>query len=234
MSDADAESRLRAHMPLVEREAQRMSSVRRDWRDDLRSAGTVALWKACQSFDESRGANFTAFAAFAVRHAMVDEMRRLMPVSRQVVEWRKRRLRAETSLMQKLMRTPTNEEIEAVMREGQARCEQVGAALKRQLSVLSLESPVAARDGHPLTVADIVADDGPLPGDRVSERDYAGELAVFMEKMKPRDRLIFGMRFWDGVKMADIGRRVGITGTRVGQIIHKHCRQIGKKLKSSA
>lgn len=233
MSD-ESESRLRAYMPLVESRAQRLSYIRGDWRDDLRSAGTVALWKACQSFDEGRGVNFTTFAALAIHRAMMDEMRRLMPVSRRVVAWRKRRLRVEISLMQKLMRTPTDEEIEAAMREGVARREQASAAFRRRFSVASLESPVAARDGRPLTVSDIVADGGPLPGDNISERDYVGELAALMEKMKPRDRLIFRMRFWDGVALAEIGRRIGVTEARVSQIIKQSCLEMGKELKKAA
>jgi len=235
MKGMDAESRLRAYMPIVEAEAYRRSVVRMDWRDDLRSAGMVALWRVCQSFDDSRGVKFGTFAARAVRNAIFDEIRKLEVSPRSVVRWRRLRNSVEADLMQRLMRTPTENEIEAALKPlvGPVRRNQ-SWGFRSTYSVISLEHPISHGDGKATTVADFVADGGPIPGDGLSVGDVADELERLMASMKPRDRLIFRMRFWEGKSQDEIGKAVGLTGAMISLILTKHCRKMGKKLKHAA
>ena len=229
-----AEARLLAYMPMVDAEAYRRSTARHDWRDDLRSAGMGALWRVCQSFDDSKGVKFSSYAAFAIRNAIIDEIRKLTLVSRRVVEWKKRRYKAEIDLMQKLMRMPTDDEISAGMKCGAKRRMRADNAFKSGFSIVSLETPISRGDGSSLTVADFVTDDGPIPGEKISERDYAGELAAIMENMSPRDRTVFRLRFFDNINLEEIGKRIGVTESRVHQIIKKNCRLMEQKLRKAA
>ena len=53
-------------------------------RDDLTSAGMMALVQAAQSFDPTRGAAFSTHASTRIRGAIVDELRGLDWASRSV------------------------------------------------------------------------------------------------------------------------------------------------------
>src|SRR4051812_20216500 len=58
--------------------------------DDLVSAGFVGLVTAYRRFDDSRGDDFGAFAEVRIRGAMIDELRALDPLSRDLRSHAKR------------------------------------------------------------------------------------------------------------------------------------------------
>lgn len=85
-STTDMETLVTANLPLVghlvrEVLARVPAHIRRE---DLFSAGSVALVAAAKAFDPSRGAPFATFAAMRIRGALLDELRGLDWASRSV------------------------------------------------------------------------------------------------------------------------------------------------------
>ncbi|HJQ42732.1 MAG TPA: sigma factor, partial [Jatrophihabitantaceae bacterium] len=75
-------------------------------RDDLMSAGMLALTLAAKSFDPTRGVPFTSFAGIRIRGALTDELRSMDWASR-AVRGRAREVEsARESLTAALGRTP--------------------------------------------------------------------------------------------------------------------------------
>lgn len=54
---------------------ERFQQYRR-YEDDLIQEGMIGLWKACQSFDESRGVAFSAYAFVCIRNEMGSYLRK--------------------------------------------------------------------------------------------------------------------------------------------------------------
>src|ERR1035438_7618713 len=83
--------------------------------EDLVQAGVIGLLEACRSYDESKDAQFSTFAKFRIRGAILDSLRKL--------DWGSRTLRRKgreiTSSINKLEsqlgRQPDEEEIAAEM-----------------------------------------------------------------------------------------------------------------------
>src|SRR3712207_2134756 len=112
-SSREHEDMIRAHMPLVGHLVREMVSrvPAHVSRDDLTSAGLVALVAAARGFDPERGVPFGRFAAARVRGALLDELRGLDWASRSVRQRARRTEAARQELTSALGRTPTTVEL---------------------------------------------------------------------------------------------------------------------------
>src|ERR687888_473865 len=87
-------------------------------RDDLVSAGTVALVLSARSFDPSRGVPFARFAAIRIRGALTDELRTMDWASRAVRSRAREVESTRAELAARLARSPARQEIAAALRIG--------------------------------------------------------------------------------------------------------------------
>lgn len=84
-------------------------------RDDLASAGSVALIRAADTFDPSLGVPFGAYATDRVKWALRDELRSMDWAPRDIRVRARRATRVRETLGASLGRTPSASEIAAVM-----------------------------------------------------------------------------------------------------------------------
>lgn len=196
-------------------------------RDDLASAGTLALVLAARAFDPDRGVPFGRFAAIRIRGAITDELR--------AMDWASRAVRAKarevesvrSTLAAQLARVPTREEIAQVMGVAVRELDALANDVHRA-SVLSLQS---------LTVdesADLVPSPGETPDATILRREQIGMLGDAIAELPERMRVVVEQYFFGQRKMAEIAVDLGVTESRVSQLRSEALRLLRSGLEAAA
>jgi len=215
--DAAARERLALiYLPLVRAQAGQMAgrvppSVRAE---DLEGYGLVGLLEAIDRFDPDRGIPFEAFARLRIRGAMYDYLRTLdlLPrVARRTVH----RVQAEAHrMMRRLGRAPTGRELARATGFTPRRLDRALRDARGGLP-LSLEAEFGEIDRLP---AQLARDAG---GDVLTcvERDALdAELWRATAALPVRHKVVIGLYYCEGLTLAEIGRILGVTESRVSQM----------------
>jgi RNA polymerase sigma factor for flagellar operon FliA len=180
-------------------------------RDDLVSAGMLALAMSAKSFDASRGVPFGRFAAIRVRGALTDELRSMDWAIRAVRGKAREIETVRNELACTLGRTPTREEIAHSMGVAAHELDAVEADVQRA-SVLSIQG-LTDNDG-----ADLLSEHGAGPEGLLLHREQLGILRDAIAELPERLRVVVEEYFFAQRKMADIAAELGVTESRVSQL----------------
>ena len=177
---------------------------------DLTQSGIFGLIDAIERFDPRRCPRFESFAVQRIRGAILDELRAQDWVPR-TVRGRVRELeRAQERLERQLQRAATDREIAAEMhlpvREVQG--------LIRQVQVVSVEALDEISGG----VADLFTDAAPDPMSVVQARETMRQLNAAVAGLGERDRTVVQVYYMENRTLAEIGRLLGVTESRVCQL----------------
>jgi RNA polymerase sigma factor for flagellar operon FliA len=180
-------------------------------RDDLVSAGMMALVTSARSFDASRGVPFGRFAAIRIRGALTDELRGMDWASRAVRGKAREMDAVRNELAARLGRTPRREEIAQVMGVSVHDLDGIDADVQRA-AVLSIHG-LADNDGAELLPS---ADDN--PEGLILRREQLGLLRDAIAELPERLRTVVEQSFFAQRKMIDIADELGVTESRVSQL----------------
>ncbi len=212
------------HLPLVATIVQRFNHQRQSQPEDLLQVGYLALIRAIDRYDPSRG---TAFAAYA-SPTILGEIKRflrdkgsLLRLPRQVQEQRLTIRREHDRLLQQLGREPTADEIAAAT--GLPRHRVVAILALDGNGILSLDRQLAAHgddDCRP-ALAHVGSEDQDI--ERV-ERRY--DLARAMAGLDQRERAITYLHFFHDLSQAEIGERLHLSQMHVSRLQRKALRRL--------
>lgn len=212
--DAAEEERLvREHMPLVghivrETLARVPSHVSRD---DLTSAGLVALVQVVRAFDPSRGVPLGRYAAQRIRGAVLDELRGLDWASRSV----RRRERELESVRAELAMTHGRTATSAEVVEASGLSAAKVAAHSEDVSrgtILSLQGMTAGG------LEELLPTHLPGPGEQLLVRERLTYLHEAVDLLDERLRVVISGYYLDERPMAELALELGVTEPRVSQI----------------
>ena len=189
--------------------------------DDLASSGLVALMEAIDRFDPAKGATFEQYAWTRVAGALVDELRRQDWASRSVRRAGRRIERARDSFSARHGLPPTEEQLARELGMTVAELRTSREEIDRA-DVGSLNAPArGADDGLPLEIGDtVVATEGELGPEAtalVSERNAAMRDAI--ARLTERERRVLALVHVHELPGAEIGRMLGVSESRVSQIL---------------
>ncbi|CAN5337832.1 FliA/WhiG family RNA polymerase sigma factor [soil metagenome] len=206
------------YAPLVKYVAGRMrtrlpESVEQD---DLVSDGVLGLMDAIERFDPGRGLTFQTFAVPRIRGSIIDGMRAMDFVPRSVRDKLRTIGQAQVTLEARLGRIPEEGE---VAREAGLSVPQV-RDLTKQAS-----SNHANLDDFDLADELSTATDAAL-----EEGDVNASLRRVVDELAERDQVVIALYYYEGLTLAEIGKVLGVTESRVSQVHSRATSTLKSKL----
>lgn len=189
--------------------------------DDLVSCGLLALIAAVDRFDPAKGATFEQYAWTRVAGAIMDELRRQDWAPRSLRRSGRAIDRARDEWQTRTGRMPSEQELagELELEVEDLRDQLEGLA---RADVLSLNTPARGTDDSmPVEVGDTLE---AAPGQHDPElAALAGERADVLRRaiagLGERERSILVMLYVQHLQGAEVGRRLGVSESRVSQIL---------------
>ncbi|MDR3310589.1 MAG: FliA/WhiG family RNA polymerase sigma factor [Oscillospiraceae bacterium] len=196
-------------------------------RDDLFSCGIIGLMDAMEKFDLSQGFKFETYALPRVRGEIIDFIRSQ--------DWAPASLRRKISAINEAYERLENETGETpsdrtVAESLDIPVSQVQKILGQQhvFSIVNFEDAVSS-GGFPRALE--VPDDGDKqPENSLMERELRESLAVAIEALPEKERLVITLYYYDGLLLREIADMLGITESRVSQIHSKALARMSVKL----
>jgi RNA polymerase sigma factor for flagellar operon FliA len=200
-----------AHMPLVGYHVSEVLSrvPATVVREDLVSAGHLALVLASRSYDAETGVPFARYAALRIRGALIDELRSMDWASRGARHRAREMSAASDRLTATLGRTPSREELAKELGTDIAAVDQARQDAERR--VLSIDATV-----HP--VADLVRDEAPGPEENVLIGERLRYLRAAVDTLPDRLRSVIEGLFLQDRSVAELADELGVTQSRISQL----------------
>ena len=186
--------------------------------EDLVQAGVIGLMDACRNYDSSKDAQFSTFAKFRIRGAILDSLRQL--------DWGSRTLRKKgreiassvIKLESTLGRAPVEEEIAADM---QMRLDELQSTMTQLDGLYLVGQRAHSSDDHSESY-DLIESAPGTGQDNPFDLCLAGErkeqLAEAVSQLSEREQLILSLYYKEELTMKEISQVVGIAVSRVSQI----------------
>jgi RNA polymerase sigma factor for flagellar operon FliA len=218
-SDAERERVLMEQLPQVRYIARRIHErlPRHVPLEDLVHAGVVGLIDALSKFDQSKHVQFSSYAKFRIRGAMLDSLREL--------DWSPRELRRKGRMVEqtysqlsgKLGRAPNESELAKdlglELRELQSLLAELDGL---ELGSLRVESP---RDGKQEDLTERVSgspDETPFFFCLRSEMKHL--LTQAIGELAEKEQRVLSLYYYEELTMKEVGEVLGIGESRVSQI----------------
>jgi RNA polymerase sigma factor for flagellar operon FliA len=186
--------------------------------DDVQSAALLGLVEAARRFHPGRGDSFPAFAAKRVRGAILDELRRGDMLPRRARQAARRVREAVRSLEHSLGRIPRDEEIAAHL------CVDVEHYRDKLAGLGSVEMVSLDR------VVGGSVESGADPEQNAMRAAVIERLSRAREQLDPREARILSYYYEEQMTLAEIGRLLGVTESRVCQLHTRALRRLREEM----
>lgn len=201
-------------------------------RDDFYSVGVIGLMHAAATFDPARGASFKTFAYTAIRGAILDELRKHDPVPRNRRDRLRRMERTSAAMHAELDREPTLAELASAMQCTEAELDLDLQALHTSRT-LSLDEPHGGGDERAALAERIADADAVDPGGLADQRETVERLTKAIACLPETDRHVVVLYYHEQLYLKEIGEILGVTESRVSQILTRATERLRLKLKQA-
>lgn len=193
--------------------------------EDLISVGTMGLLKAARTYQPMRGASFRTYAYVAIRAAVLDELRRFDPMPRGM-RGRLRELRqAEEGFRARQGRLPTPDELADLLSLDASETSQLLASAEEERLLKGAAASDAAMEPY-----DMVDSTSAEPADQAARREELVLVEAAITALPERERQVMVLYFSEGLYLREIGELLGVTESRICQILACAERKVRVKL----
>jgi RNA polymerase sigma factor for flagellar operon FliA len=198
---------------------------------DLVSYGMFGLIDAIAKFDPDRGFKFETYAISRIKRAVLDELRSIDWVPRSVRSKAKQVERAMAKLEAELHRSPTDAEI---ANELDLSVPQLNGIYNQisSLGIVALDEMLSFNGGESLSFGDTLADRRDGPGGVYERVEMRQLLANAINRMNEREKIVLTLYYYESLTLAEIGKVLGVTESRVCQIHTKAVLHLKSRLSS--
>ena len=208
----DVEGLISGHMDLVRKIAWHMhgrvgSAIEID---DLIQIGYFGLVTAAQKYSVKEGASFASYAVLRIRGAIVDHLRKSSNLCRTTIQMQQKTKMVEASLLKKLHRSPSRQEIS----------DELGIKIdefdewERAFAANVHTSLDAAYDEFSMW---FVSKDS-SPEQKLSEADLRKSLRMSLEDLSQKEALVIQLYYVEELNVYEIAEVLDVTTGRVSQI----------------
>jgi RNA polymerase sigma factor for flagellar operon FliA len=199
-------------------------------RDDFYSVGVMGLMHAAATFDPSRGASFKTFAYTAIRGAILDEVRKHDPVPRGRRDRLRKMDKAHAALRADLDREPTMGELATLLGCTEQDLDDDLQALHTSRT-LSLDEHYGDEDEGG-SLSGRIADPSSLdPSAGADDRESLERLTKAISELPETERHVVVLYYHEQLFLKEIGRILGVTESRVSQILTRATERLRLRLK---
>lgn len=236
--DSSSQEKLaRQYMHLVEQMASKMSMSiphRIIPKEDLIGLGYVGLVEAIQKFDYKKGYQFETYGLWRIKGAMLDGIRQMDWVPRGLRDKAKKLNLAYSQLEQKLMKTPSEEELSSYLNITLDEVDQAMSVLSTS-ALLSLDAPMNTTndEGKQQNHVDQLVDDKSVSQDRnLLMAEFQKLVAQSIEKMPEKERLVITLFYYEGLSQIEIAEVLSLTKGRISQLHSKAVMRMRQSLEA--
>lgn len=200
---------------------------------DLVSYGIFGLIDAIEKYDLDRAIKFETYALQRIRGAIIDELRAFDWIPRSVRSKAREVEKAYAELEATLHRTPTEPQVAAKLG---IRLKDLHAIFSQvsYVNLVALDELTGGGDkgeGGGLSIGDTLADhraEDPVMAFEGEETKFL--LARAIDQLSEREKIVVTLYYYEGMTLAEIGRVLGVTESRICQMHSKAVRQLRTKL----
>lgn len=196
--------------------------------DDLYSAACLGLIESMERFDKDRNVNFYTFAERRIKGAILDTLRSLDFLPRNV----RTRLKQLEKHIDKIYKNTGKKPLPAEIAENSDFTEEEVNKLLDVLEkdkLLSLDEQVSGEGESSLI--DFIKSVGLTPEDEVVRNRLVASLGEGIESLPEKERLVITLYYYEELTMKEIAEVLEITESRVSQIHSSATDRLKKKLR---
>ncbi|MCT4785375.1 FliA/WhiG family RNA polymerase sigma factor [Exiguobacterium aestuarii] len=230
--DMDTANELLAHYEfLIHYHVQRMivtlpKSVERD---ELKSLGYMGLYDALMKYDPEHNNKFDTYAAFRIRGAIIDGLRKVDWLPRSVREKVKKIDHVAEQLEQSLHRAPTKHELAVA-------CDLPVSEIERTMAegyfanMLSIDEAVTLQEEGKVMSVTYFDPDSEKPEDTLLQQELIDVLATEVDHLSEKERLVVSLFYFDELTLTEIGEVLELSTSRISQIHSKALKTLKQAL----
>ena len=187
---------------------------------DLVSYGIFGLIDAIEKYELDRGIKFETYAISRIRGAIIDELRAIDWVPRSVRFKAREIEKAYAALENKLKRPPSDPEIAKELDISVDDLNHIYSQLSN-VSLVALDElmNVEGGQGDKLSLIETLEDTRAVgPVETIEADEMKNILTTAINRLPEREKIVITLYYYEGLTLAEIGKVLGVTESRICQM----------------
>ena len=172
--------------------------------EDLVNTGVLGLIDAINKYDPNKGVKLSTYAEIRIRGHIIDSLRKLDWVPRNV---RQKARHIETAILE--VEQKLGRDVEEYMKYA----EKISNS-----GLVSIDSKVGSDEDGTTSLWQIISINDDTPDKYVEEEELKRIITDIISKLKERERLVITLYYYEELSMKEIGEILGLTESRISQI----------------